>query len=161
MGGLTRQIVFILDFYHVTEHLREFAKLWLSDENVRRTQVNAWCHTLKRSGGQTLVETLSGLDVSNAAALVQECHRKLLGYLRGNLHRTDYPTYLANGRQIGSGVIEAACKTVVGHRLKCSGMRWSERQTTPMCQLRALYRSSPNLWADYWHRISRESHLRI
>jgi hypothetical protein len=161
LGGLTRQIVFILDFYHVTEHLREFAKLWLSDENVRRTQVNAWCHTLKRSGGQTLVENLSVLDVSNAAALVQESHRKLLGYLRGNLHRTDYPTYLAHGWQIGSGVIEAACKTVVGRRLKCSGMRWSERQTTPMCQLRALYRSSPNLWADYWHRISRESYLRI
>lgn len=161
VAGLGPQIVFILDFYHATEHLREFAKLWIPDEESRREQVRAWCRTLKRRGGAALMEELSTLDVSAAATGVQESYRELLGYVRNNLHRMDYPTYIANGWQIGSGVIEAACKTVVGRRMKCSGMRWSEQQTTPMCQLRALYRSSPNLWAAYWHRIAREKCLRI
>jgi len=161
LAGLGPRIVFILDFYHMTEHLREFAKLWIPDDEVRGDQVRRWCRTLKRAGGQALWQELSGLDVSKVPAAVQESHRQLLGYLQNNLHRTNYPTYIANGWQIGSGVIEAACKSVVGRRLKCSGMRWSERQTTPMCQLRALYRSSPNLWADYWHRISRKTCLRI
>lgn len=161
LGGLSPQIIFILDFYHVTEHLLEFAKLWMPDEEARRRQVKTWCHLLKHQGGSRLLERLSELDVSRATSVVQESHRQLLGYLRNNVHRTDYPTYVANGWQIGSGVIEAACKTVVGRRLKCSGMRWSERQTTPMCQLRALYRSSPNLWADLWSRNSRKVSLRF
>ncbi len=161
LAGLGPRILFILDFYHVTEHLREFAKLWIADEELRREQVRAWCRTLKHAGGAALVEQLSTADVSKAAPNVRESHRQLLGYLRNNLHRMDYPAYLAQGWQIGSGVIEAACKTVVGRRMKCSGMRWSEHSTTRMCQLRALYRSSPNLWADYWHRVSRKSCLRI
>jgi hypothetical protein len=161
LAGLGPQIVFILDFYHVTEHMREFAKLWMPDESLRREQVRTWCQTLKRHGGSALVEELSALQISEAAPTIQESYRELLGYLRNNLHRMDYPTYLAHGWQIGSGVIEAACKSVVGRRMKCSGMRWSEHQTTPMCQLRALYRSSPNLWADYWHRITRKNYLRI
>jgi hypothetical protein len=160
LGGLVPQIVFILDFYHVTEHLREFAKVWIPDEHQRRQRVKTWCRLLKRQGGSVLLERLSELDLSQSTSAVQEVHRQLLGYLRNNVHRTDYPTYLAHGWQIGSGVIEAACKTVVGRRLKCSGMRWSERQTTPMCQLRALYRSSPNLWADLWSRKQRKLTLR-
>jgi len=160
LGGLAPQIVFILDFYHVTEHLREFAKLWIPNEESRRKQVKKWCHVLKHQGGSVLLEQLSQLDLSRATTAIAESYRQLLGYLRNNVHRTDYPAYLANGWQIGSGVIEAACKTVVGRRLKCSGMRWSERQTTPMCQLRALYRSSPNLWADLWSRNARKISLR-
>lgn len=161
LGGLGPQIVFILDFFHVMEHLREFAKLWIPNEDVRGKQVKEWRRTLKRQGGTRIFNELSKLDLSKTTPLTQESHRKLLGYLQNNLHRMDYPKYVANGWHIGSGVIEAACKTVVGRRLKCSGMRWSERQTTPLCQLRALYRSSPNLWADYWQRISRNPCLRI
>jgi len=161
VAGFCPRILFILDFYHVTEHLREFAKLWIADDEVRREQVRTWCRTLKRAGGAVLVQELSGIELSQVTPSVRESHRQLLGYLRNNLHRMDYPNYLARGWQIGSGIIEAACKTVVGRRLKCSGMRWSEQPTTWMCQLRALYRSSPNLWADYWNRISRKSCLRI
>lgn len=161
LAGLGPRIHFILDFYHVTEHLREFAKLWIADDEVRRVQVRTWCRTLKRAGGTGLVKELSTLSMSKVQPAVRESYRQLLGYLRNNLHRMDYPMYLARGWQIGSGVIEAACKTVVGRRMKCSGMRWSEQQTTPMCQLRALYRSSPNLWADYWNRMTRKSCLRI
>jgi len=64
----------------------------------------------------------------------------------------DYPRYVACGWQIGTGMVEAACKTVVCQRLKESGMRWRERGTTALCQLRALYKSEHKLWQNYWSR---------
>src|SRR5512144_790591 len=51
----------------------------------------------------------------------------------------DYPRYLKEGWQIGSGHIEAACKTVVNQRLKQSGMRWGGDGADAVCHLRALY----------------------
>jgi len=60
--------------------------------------------------------------------------------------------YISRGWQIVSGMIEAACKTVVCQRLKESGMSWREPGTTAVCQLRALYQSEPRLWKSYWSR---------
>jgi hypothetical protein len=155
VAGLAREVVFILDFYHASEHLREFAKeLWPGDACVRERRLADWCHTLKHRGGRVLYEQLELQDHSGAAESVQEAHRNLLGYLRNNLHRMAYPTYVSRGWQIGSGTIESACKTVVCRRLKEGGMRWRERGTTALCQLRALYRSENRLWTDYWIRIA-------
>jgi hypothetical protein len=155
LGGLAQEIVFILDFWHASDHLREFAKLlYPHDEVRRREQSRAWCHTLKHQGGSALLTELKSLDVSDQPAAVIDSYRQLLGYVDKNLHRMDYPTYLARGWQIGSGMIESACKTVVGQRLKESGMRWRPAGTTSMCQARALYKSVHLLWNSYWKRIA-------
>ena len=151
-AGMAEEIVFILDFYHVSEHLLEFAKVLLPDDERRKHQVNTWCEMLKHCGGRVLFEEL--VDLSTPSGAVRTAHDGLLGYLRNNLHRMDYPTYIAHGWQIGSGMIESACKTVVGRRLKGSGMRWRERGTTTLCQLRALYKSQPELWNHYWARTA-------
>jgi len=161
VGGLARETVFVLDYWHVMEHVREFAKLWLPEDQPRRRQVKQWSRVLRKHGGGRLWEQLQALDVAGATAAAREAHRLLVEYLRKNLHRTHYPDYLRRGWPIGSGVIEAACKTVVGQRLKGSGMRWRAPQTTAMCQLRALYRSSPNLWANYWRTRPSQPHLQI
>lgn len=152
LGGLAQEIVFILDFWHASDHLQEFAKLFLADEQARSKQMAAWCHQLKHEGGTALLQTLEHLDLSRGSPQVQEAHRQLTGYFRNNLHRTDYPWYLQNGWQIGSGKVESACKSVVGRRLKGPGMRWREQGTTAVCQLRALYKS--NLWRTYWKRTT-------
>lgn len=153
LGGIAQDMVFILDFWHAGEHLREFAQVLIPHEEARRkAQADAWCQRLKHEGGEAVLRDLEALDLSQAAPPVLEAYRELTGYLRHNLHRMDYPTYTANGWQIGSGIIEAACKTVVGQRLKESGMRWRERGTTALCQLRALYKSQPALWDQYWER---------
>ena len=91
------------------------------------------------------------LGLTQVSADCREEHRKLLGYLRGNVHGMDYPRYVANGWQIGNGTVEAACKTVVCQRMKESGMRWRERGTNSLSHLRALYRSQPVLWRTYWN----------
>lgn len=152
LGGISRRTVFILDFYHAAEHLREFAKVWISDETHRQQQVEDWCHTLKHKGGEVLLSELSDLDLSRKSAAMLEAHRQLIGYLGSNVHRTDYPQYLNRGWQIGSGMIESACKTVVGQRLKLAGMRWREPGTDALCELRALYKSERHLWPAYWNR---------
>ena len=63
----------------------------------------------------------------------------------------DYPAYVRNGWQIGSGPVESACKTVVGNRLKGGGMRWGENGADAVCHLRALYLSEPVCWDSFWN----------
>ena len=151
VAGQMKQIEYILDFYHASDHVLEFAKvLFAGDEPARKTRVDAWCHKLKHAGGRELLGELESLELAEARPEVIESHRLLTNYLRNNLHRTDYPRYVKNGWQIGSGVIESACKSVVGGRLKGPGMRWRPHGTTAMCQLRALYKSTDRLWDQYW-----------
>jgi hypothetical protein len=150
LGGVAQESVFVLDFYHASEHVHDFLKEWVLDEEQRKGGAAEWCHLLKEQGGCAILDRLQELDLSKTSAAIREAHRLLSGYLERNRHRTDYPTYLHRGWQIGSGVIESACKSVVGRRLKGPGMRWRERGTTALCQLRALYRSEPALWDSYW-----------
>ena len=152
LGGIAGEIVFILDFYHASEHLLEFAKLLHRDAEARQQQMQAWCQKLKHEGGQSLLDELEAHDMTRASPEALEAHRQLLGYIRNNQHRMDYRTYISRGWQIGSGMVEAACKTVVCQRLKESGMRWREHGTTALSQLRALYKSEPKLWKNYWNR---------
>jgi hypothetical protein len=72
---------------------------------------------------------------------VQAQHEETVAYVPNQLHRMAYPAYRANGWCMGSGAIEPACKTVVGQRLKWSGLRWGEKGTDERCQRRALDRS--------------------
>jgi|GEM_PF-952510 hypothetical protein len=154
LQGLDCERILILDFFHASEHLHEFAKEWQSEDATRHEQVAAWCHLLKHEGGHALLRQLETLDLTGRNAAVHEAYRLLTGYVRNNLYRMDYPTYIARGWQIGSGEIESACKGVVNRRLKGPGMRWGLPGTTDLCQLRALYRSEPILWDAYWCRIA-------
>jgi hypothetical protein len=73
-----------------------------------------------------------------------------LQYLENHLHRMDYPTYVAQGWQIGSGPVESASKRVVGQRLKGSGMRLHEDGSDTICHLRALFLSTDDQWYAFW-----------
>lgn len=154
LGGVAQEIVFILDFWHASEHLQEFANVLILDEARRHQQVQVWCHQLKHQGGQALLNEIGQLELSQATPLIRESHRQLLGYLRNNVHRMDYPRSVKNGWQIGSGKVESACKSVVCQRLKGPGMRWRSYGTTALCQLRALYKSQPDLWKHSWTNFS-------
>jgi hypothetical protein len=141
----------ILDFFHAQEHLVELAKaLWSDDDEARRGWLNEQRHRLKHSGGAAVLQELRSLDISTRSAAAQEVHRKQLGYFENHHHRMDYPTYVANGWQIGSGPVEAACKQVVCQRLKRGGTRWSEPGADALCHLRALYLSDRECWTKHW-----------
>jgi len=141
----------ILDFWHAAEHLTELGLAsYPGDESQRRERVGAWCHQLKHEGGAAMLATLEQLPLSDHPAAARTAHADCLRYFRNHHHRMDYPRYLANGWQIGSGPVESACKTVVANRLKGSGMRWGEDGSDALCHVRALYLSQPGQWEAFW-----------
>lgn len=145
----------ILDFYHVSEYLAELAKAWHGAETeAAENQRQQWTHRLKHEGGVAMLEELRRLKLPNRKGL-RECYRRTLVYFENQGHRMDYPTYRSHGWQIGSGPIEAACKTVIGRRLKGTGMRWSPGGADAMSHLRALYVSEPSQWSAYWSSRAR------
>ena len=148
------ELELILDFWHAADSLLKLAKtIQPSDEERRQELMTSWCHTMKHEGGQSIVDALERFPWP-AKPTVQAQQEETLGYLKNNVHRMDYPRYLRNGWCIGSGAMESACKTVVGQRLKLSGMRWGEKGTDDLCQLRALYRSESKQWELFWARKS-------
>ncbi len=138
----------ILDFQHVATHLATFAKHFRPATSERL--LAAWCHTLKHAGGRVMIGVLERLERKKMTEAVREGHDDLLGYLRKNVGRMDYPTYLRNGWQIATGAVESACKTVVNQRLCLGGMRWGEEGSDAVAHLRALYRSDPDQWEGFW-----------
>ena len=141
----------ILDFWHAAEHLTELSlALWPDDEPKRKQCLGDWCHKLKHEGGEAMLTTLQSLDVSGCPPSARQAHADHMRYFQNHKHRMDYPRYVANGWQIGSGPVESACKTVVANRLKGSGMRWGEDGSNAVCHLRALYLSQPGQWESFW-----------
>ncbi len=147
-----RAPVLILDFWHASEYLTELGQaLYPADEEARQRVVGDWCRTLKREGGARVLEILEALPLTRKAAL-REQQAATVNYFRNNVHRMEYPSYIANGWCIGSGAVESACKTIVGQRLKLAGMRWREYGTDTICHLRALFKSETGQWQAFWRR---------
>jgi hypothetical protein len=139
----------ILDFYHAAEYLGALARaLYPGDEATREGWLGAWCHRLKHEGGAATLEGLRALGVRGREA--RQAQAEVVRYFGNQAHRMDYPSYLAKGWAIGSGPVEAACKGVVGQRLKGSGMRWGEDGADAVCHLRALFKSGDRQWDAYW-----------
>jgi len=144
----------ILDFYHAAEYLAKLsAVLHPNDEDAALEQTKAWSRLLREEGGEVMIAVLENWDGPSRKGL-GSVRAEVLGYFRNQVDRMDYPTYEANGWYIGSGAVESACKTVVGQRLKGSGMRWSEDGTHAVCHVRALYRSESSQWTDFWRRTT-------
>jgi hypothetical protein len=148
---LADHLTTILDWYHAAEHLCDFAKVWHARDEAACQQ---WQQEAKgilyEQGGEALLTHLHALALPpRTSAEAHEALRKLIGYFKNNRHRTDYPTYRANGWDIGSGPTEAGCK-IIGERLKGSGMRWVEDGAATVAVLRALYVSGGKLWDGFW-----------
>ncbi len=159
LAGTSQHVIFILDFWHAAQHLQEFANLFVREEVARKEQMQKWCETLKHQGGPALLKELESIDLSSLGEAIQQTRQQLTNYLRNNLHRTDYPTYVRNGWPIGSGRVESACKSVVATRLKGPGMRWRPRGTNALCHLRALFKSERSAWQSFWARDQKPSKL--
>jgi hypothetical protein len=153
LRNFPRDMVLILDFWHAAEYLADLAKAMYpgNEEKVKET-VTAWCHSMKHQGGCGILAALENLCLPPRKPAVREQYETTTTYIRNNLHRMDYPTFIANGWFIGSGSVESACKTVVGQRLKLAGMRWGEQGTDEMCHLRALLKSEGTQWEAFWAR---------
>lgn len=143
----------MLDFFHASEHVGRMAQaVHPRDPERAKQQTSAWCHTLKHAGGVALRSEWEQLDTSGWSSERLETYRVELGYFHNHEHKMDYPRYVANGWQIGSGPVESACKRVVTQRLKGAGMRWSETGSDAVCHLQALLLSQNGCWDGFWDR---------
>jgi hypothetical protein len=139
----------ILDFWHAAEYLGELAKaLHPGAEEAAGQWRQQWCQRLKHEGGAVVLEQLRALPVRTRAA--RGCREEVVRYFAGQVHRMDYPRYVAKGWQIGSGPVESACKTVVGLRMKGGGMRWGEEGADAVAHLRGLFRGEKGQWEAFW-----------
>jgi len=139
----------ILDFWHAAEYLGDLAKaLHPAEQEAAESWRQHWCHRLKHEGGVVVLAELRSLAVRTRAA--RACRDEVVRYFAGQVHRMDYPRYLAQGWQIGSGPVESACKTVVGLRMKGAGMGWGEGGADAVAHLRALFRGEKGQWESYW-----------
>lgn len=150
----------MLDFFHASEHVAALAGAYHPDDAVATAALTSqWCHRLKHEGGVALLAEWEQLDVRRWRGWRSEVYREQTQYFRNHQHRMDYPRYVANGWQIGSGPVESACKRLVTQRLKGAGMRWKEYGTNTMCHLRALLLCHPDQWTNYWTTSEPKLHL--
>jgi len=141
MGGINfKDAIQIVDFYHAMEHagLVLAALLGGKEHPDYPRRLHQWARRLLRNGVRGLVNDARRecAGSSREPAVEKELH-----YFESNLDRMQYGTFRKNGFFIGSGVIEAGCKTVIGQRCKQSGMFWGKPGAEHILALRAIQAS--------------------
>jgi hypothetical protein len=137
----------IVDLYHARQHLWELAaRLYPADEKQRK----AWASRLEKQLDSGKVETVVKKIRATSApstALAELIESEAVFFER-NAERMRYARFRAQKLFVGSGVIEAGCKTVIGRRLKMSGMFWTVRGANSIIALRCNRISGK--FTDYW-----------
>lgn len=125
----------IVDWYHAKEHLGTVAKAVWGEENPCAAR---WVDHAKKHLAHGNIEKVIALIESLPARskTARTALREATGYFRNNAHRMRYRRFRRQGLFIGSGVVEAGCKHIVGQRLKGSGMRWSVEGARDILNLR-------------------------
>ena len=138
----------IVDLYHARQHLWELArKLYPNDAAKQKAWMKKHQRCLLDKGKiEKLLLTLRSIDAANPEVI--EKIRIEAGYFERNAERMRYPRFRRQHLFVGSGVIEAGCKTVIGSRLKQSGMFWTVRGANAIVALRCCHLNGQ--FEDYW-----------
>ena len=149
----------VLDFYHASEHLAAAIAAVYGD-GTRETR-----HRFETLRDRLLMEE-GGVDrVINALAYLRRKHprhrkvQQVLEYFRKNRKRMCYAQWKSAGYMIGSGVVEAACKTLVAQRLKLSGMRWSPKGAQAILTMRGWDQSER--FDEAWALVAATYHSEV
>ena len=116
----------VLDFYHATQYLGRAAATLFKVEDEREEWLDEQCHNLKHKHGaaQRILRELEQAPTGKMTRQAKKNLQACITYFGNHLSQMRYARCVENGIPIGSGVTEAACKTLVKQRLCCSGMRW-------------------------------------
>ena len=129
----------IVDFYHAMEHAGlVLVALLGKDHPEHKRRLRRWAKRLLKDKVQSLIEETRRecADKPQAQAVEEALH-----YFVSNVSRMQYGSFRAAGYFIGSGVVEAGCKTVIGSRCKQSGMFWSEPGAENILAFRCIHSS--------------------
>jgi len=138
----------IVDLFHARQHLWELArKLYPNDQVSQKAWMKLHQKRLLDKGKiKKLVVSLRSIQSPHPE--VSEKIRTEADYFETNAERMRYPKFRRQHLFVGSGVIEAGCKTVIGSRLKQSGMFWTVRGANAIIALRCCYLNAR--FEDYW-----------
>ena len=144
----------IVDYYHAAQRIWTMAEtLFGKDDRAGRTWARRMCRVLKKPGGPFRVLHSAAalrkrrkLSASRAAEF-----RKAYQYIRRRTKLMQYHEYKRLNLPIGSGMTEAACKTVVSQRLKLSGMRWMKHGAQTILNLRIVLLSG--IWQPLYRKL--------
>jgi len=137
----------IVDFYHACEHLWTLGRaLYPKDEKTMKRWVGNRRAQLEKGDIASLLKAFDRVKISGQKT--KEVMRVEREYFRNNRNRMRYRQFREQGLFIGSGVVEAGCKSVIGHRLKQSGMRWTLAVANPVIAIRRCLLGGG--WNDFW-----------
>jgi hypothetical protein len=146
-----------VDFYHATSYVYWMAK---AVHPRAPSAAAAWleesCHKLKHEKGyaKKLLGQMQGLEVEGLSETVREQLEKAKTYFTNHQQQMKYAERVAAHLPIGSGVTEAACKTIVKMRMGRGGAKWKEHGAAAVLSLRTLIYTEGR-WDQFWAKIDR------
>ena len=148
----------LIDFFHATEYVGKIAQATHPQRQAasqRAQWQHEYCGKLKHDPAALDLLIGDAARLSQRRSLSQTVRDDVLSawtYFTNHRHQMDYPGFIAADLPIGSGVTEAACKTLVKQRLCASGMRWKNTGAKIVLSLRALTQTTGR-WAQFWQKI--------
>ena len=142
----------ILDFYHASEYLAGAAEaLFPTSKSKRHHWLEDRLHSLKnkRGAARKILEEIESAKLPKKTIALTEKRYKAVTYFTNNHHLMKYYQALKHNWPIGSGVTEAACKTLVKQRLCSSGMRWKPAGAEVLLATRSIVQSKGR-WEQLW-----------
>ena len=140
----------VLDFYHVCCYIGKMADALFGPETPAATRwfakMRRWLRDHKQGAANVLRSAMQYLERRKMTKAQKAEFWKAYHYLRRHRRLMDYQGYRRRGLPIGSGVTEAACKTVFTQRFKRSGMRWNGDTGQVILDLRVIHLSG--IWAE-------------
>jgi len=141
----------IVDLYHAREHLANLGKIVYGPASTEAKQwAVARSEQLDDGDVEAVITSMKRLRPRQQN--VREEVRKAIDYFQTNKERMRYAKFRSEGLFVGSGVVEAGCKTVIGLRLKQSGMRWTVNHANAIIALRCCQLSGR--WEEFWEHRS-------
>ncbi len=153
------QAVQILDLYHALEHLHLLCEGLYGAHSAWARKMEATWRQMFKDDQVAQVIASARRRLEDIGARADEGLGGQIAYFEHHQHRMLYKTYRQAGLFYGSGVVEAACKAVIGQRLKNSGMFWTESGAKNVLDLRCALKS--NRWDECWDRLHDSNRLRL
>lgn len=139
----------IVDLYHAKEHVANLCKLIFgcNEKKLLRYRTKWWTYLEESKVEKIVCQANKMLPVKGRGDALQKVMTEL-HYLEENKNRMRYADFRRQGLFVGSGVIEAGCKSIIGARLKQSGMEWTVRGANAIIALRCAMLSGR--FEDFW-----------
>ena len=148
-GLCWKKAQWVLDVFHVSQHIHDCGKvLWGDKSPQTQPWSQAQLKSLIENGPVQYLADLKKLRDIQSEPAKNKAIQSLQNYLEPNRDSLWYRERLAQGRPIGTGLIEGGVKTIVSNRLKLNSARWTPKHAEQIAALRCLDYSG--LWSDFW-----------